>query len=53
MEISAVEILRDATLKEDMALNSAITTLHRTPSGAGGEAEVVAKASAHKSLRTR
>ena len=52
MEIS-VETLSDAKLKEDLALNSAITTLHGTPNEPGSESEAVAKASELKSLKDK
>ena len=51
MEISAVETLIDAKFKVDIALNSANTTLLRTPSEPGGESEAVAKASQTTKLK--
>ena len=51
MNISAVETLRDAQLKVDMALHSADTMLRWTPSDAGSESHVLAKASELKSLK--
>ena len=61
MKISAVETLRDAHLKVDVALHSADTTLRWTHSEAGSESHVLAKASelesegqesAHRSVRS-
>ena len=53
MVISTVEVLRDAKFKVDVALISAIATLHRTPSEAGNEPEAAAQASEPKSLKDK
>ena len=53
MNISAVETLRDAQLKVNVALHSADTTLRWTHSEAGSESHVVTKVSELKSLKDK